>query len=824
MRNYPKPLEKDLAGEGHLMWPEGLHDTKEDALHKMAMRKNMEQYPSWGDDPDDTLPLSAFGEDKLRCSVAATRFRTYFGHIVLRPGIGSPRRLFRELGLSELCTQREMEIAYKAALSMHPDAKRKIFDINKKQFDLFLSKDYREAFTLAIETYFSGAAEPRLEDFLSQNPSFILRPEQFELLKDPIFRVHFLQRMREAISIVNPEDKIMDIYEREPAYEIFKGKNTDLVAHEYGLRIQLFRLMLDPLYRERYIDCYRLFNKATIDWHRFERVLSEIEAADAPMGSFPIALRYPSLLEIYKTHRRALKSIESEAVPIAIPVLAQEAPETIPRPVSAPVPVPVPTPSLASAPAPVPTPKPASAPAPVPVPAPVPMPAPIPVSKPRSAPAPVPTPRFAPAPKPAAVVAPPPAPLPPLPKPIVPTVASKPLPVLPATVLPPAPVFTAPAPKPAPISELPIQNIPSAKDEPEEYEENTEASISIFQRLLERKWIVPALGAAVAGLVGIYASVQLYNLNSGSLNEDASNPVAPLAPEPLKVPVPEENKVKALPEKPVVAEQIDWSKEWEKERKVTFDKFFAFKAALEKKDPTFMEKTGGKCAIDKNEATKTGVEFTILVSSPKMEKQYTIEASAVLDPSAVEAFAIEHNIDKEAAAKYLDYKEINEKLQKILDVKKEEIFKDLKGGPDQIAKVSSSSVPKDSQIEVINGSTSETVAFPVPKPVDSMAAAQYTTRGWGPSTFESCPGSGFWDKNWTDQGAVAVLMVVCEEGKKVDACGLNAEGSPKPKVKSNNKESMVLKDPYSISTENPESVCESRGKGERSTYELLIRK
>jgi hypothetical protein len=393
MRNYPKPLEKDLAGEGHLMWPEGLYDTKEDALHKKAMRRNMEQYPSWGDDPDDTLPLSAFGEDKLRCSVAATRFRTYFGHILLMPGIGSERKLFRELGLSELCTQREMEIAYKAALSMHPDSKRKIFDINKKQFDLLLSRDYRQDFILAVETYFPGAADPRLEDFLSQNPDFILRPEQFEVLKDSILRDRFLQRIREAISVMNPEDEVMTPYKKEAAYEIFKGKNTDLVAHDYSLRIQLFRLMLDPLYRERYIDCYRFFNKATVDWHRFERVLSEIEAGDAPMGSFPIALRYPSLLEIYKTHCRALKSIEPEAVPIAVPVLAQ-APETTPRPVSAPVPVPRP----ASAPVPVPTPRPASA--PVPVPTPRPTSAPVPVSTPRPAPtsAPVPTPRSVPAP------------------------------------------------------------------------------------------------------------------------------------------------------------------------------------------------------------------------------------------------------------------------------------------------------------------------------------------------------------------------------------------------------------------------------------------
>lgn len=402
--------------------------------------------------------------------------------------------------------------------------------------------------------------------------------------------------------------------------------------------------------------------------------------------------------------------------------------------------------------------------------------------------------------KPAVVVAPPPAPRPikklaapaPLPKPIV---ESKPLPIPPV-----------PAPVAAPVSDLPTQNTPSSKYEPEEADETSETSPSIFQRLMGQKWFVPSLGAAAAGLIAAYAVVQLYNRNSGDLNEHAFNPIAAVTPEPLPPPSPEENKVKALPENPVVAEQIDWATEWEKERGKVFSKFFAFCKPFEKDFPNLKHEAPSK-------VTEKGVYMSFEFSTPQKPEPKTFEMKAELGVEVTQAevdeFATAHNIDKEEAFKYLGYKDINGRVEKELDAKKEEILKSLlKGAPDKVVEAGS---PKPETVQLIFGTDDQNIPLAELNHSGATEGSEYTTSGWGPLGFDVSRAKDVtWQSQWTADGAVAAIVVVCKKGEVVlPANGLSL-GSQKPTwPTSHDLQTLKINKPFQLTVPSFSAACKN---------------
>lgn len=96
---------------------------------------------------------------------------------------------------------------------------------------------------------------------------------------------------------------------------------------------------------------------------------------------------------------------------------------------------------------------------------------------------------------------------------------------------------------------------------------------------------------------------------------------------------------------------------------------------------------------------------------------------------------------------------------------------------------------------------------------------KYYTTGWHESSLKGCPTE--WLPRWTDEGAIALLVVVCKENTVKKFCDFSQDNNTKPKYKlSSPKNKIALKKPYDLTVDSDTLICTS---GKTGTHELFIR-
>ncbi len=102
----------------------------------------------------------------------------------------------------------------------------------------------------------------------------------------------------------------------------------------------------------------------------------------------------------------------------------------------------------------------------------------------------------------------------------------------------------------------------------------------------------------------------------------------------------------------------------------------------------------------------------------------------------------------------------------------------------------------------------------------SSTTVKYRTDGWQTADFENCPSE--WSAEWTEQGYVAGLFVMCKRGVRSENCETLAD-IDEVSVHLNKKypeNRMMLKSPYNFAIKSPDAVCRKNKKG---NFQLFLR-
>ena len=128
--------------------------------------------------------------------------------------------------------------------------------------------------------------------------------------------------------------------------------------------------------------------------------------------------------------------------------------------------------------------------------------------------------------------------------------------------------------------------------------------------------------------------------------------------------------------------------------------------------------------------------------------------------------------------------------------------------------------PKEAPV-VVSAPKPEAKAEVEPEVTIPEVKPTYSAGEWELSTFNACPGSGFWDKSWSDHGAVVVMMVVCEDGKKKDSCNFSRKEEGRFKLPTSDRHGGLELKSYGVKVVDYATVCKQAQQGE-TAYRLEI--